>query len=163
MKLTNACNTFVWRLRWAAAFFLGVYTKKEPKETYGFKTSNQPPLIPQLTGFEDRLQQIVENVKFRPGTNKTQKKMREDLNKMKNSRKVYVKADKTNNYYTLETEEYDDLMKRNTTSDYKKTSKRETKKVTKDDKKIAEKLVTSNGSTLLLWSNGSRRSPTDRT
>ena len=141
MKLTNACNTFVLRLRWAAAFFLGVYTKKEPKETYGFKTSNQPPLIPQLTGFEDRLQQIVENVKFRPGTNKTQKKMREDLNKMKNSNKIYVAADKTSNWYTLEKQENDDLKKRNITTDYKKTSKRETKKVTRDDKKIATGLV----------------------
>ena len=144
MKLTNACSTFAWRLRWAAAFFLGICTTKEPKETYGFRTTKAPPHIPQLAGFEDRLQSIVENVKFRPGTNKLQKKMRGDLSKIKKSKKMYLKADKTSHFYTVDEEEHNRLMKRNITADYKKTSTRETKKVTKDDKKIAEKLEIAN-------------------
>ena len=92
MKLTQATNTFVLQVKWAAAFFLGLAQKPEvEKETFGFKTLKNPPdNIPYIQGFLTKMQQLAANIEFRSTTNNHQKKMKKDLRKMNNSNKILV-------------------------------------------------------------------------
>ena len=92
---------------WHAAFVLGIIQKpEEQKETYGFNTLTPPPIVPQLDSWKAKIFSIASNLEFRRSTNNEQKKMKEELKKMKNETKLYIKADKSNNYYKVEPEEY---------------------------------------------------------
>ena len=53
---------------------------------------------------------------------------------------MFVKADKTTNYYKMEKNDYREYMHRNITKDYKKAAKDDFKNVTKQDQEIANKL-----------------------
>ena len=59
---------------------------------------------------------------------------------MKRDNKLYVPADKTTKFYKLTQENYNDLLKKNITKEYKKTDESAVKNVNKGDKSIAEKL-----------------------
>ena len=127
---------------WHAAFVLGIIQKPaEKKETYGFNTLNPPPIVPQLDSWKARLFSIVSNLEFRRSTNNQQKKMKEELKNMKNETKLFIKADKSNNYYKVEPEEYSELLKRDMEKGYKRIiDPEDVNKVTRGDKKIAEDL-----------------------
>ena len=51
-----------------------------------------------------------------------------------------IKADKTTNHYKMEKADYEEYVNRNITKDYKKATNDDFKKVTKEDKAIANKL-----------------------
>ena len=53
-------------------------------------------------------------------------------------------CDKTTNYYKTDVKEYNKLKKRNIEKDYKRSEEVEVDKVTKEDKKIAEKFKLEN-------------------
>ena len=56
--------------------------------------------------FEKDLINIINNVKFTNSTNSFQKKLRADITEIKNSRNLYVFADKTNNIYRIPAHEH---------------------------------------------------------
>ena len=70
--------------------------------------------------------------------------MKEDIKKIRNGDKLYIASDKTTNYYKTDVKEYNELKKRNIEKDYKKSEESEVDKVTKEDKKIAEKFKLEN-------------------
>ena len=126
---------------WHAAFVLGIIQKpEEQKETYGFNTLTPPPIVPQLDSWKAKIFSIASNLEFRRSTNNQQKKMKEELQQMKNEKKLFIKADKTNKYYKVDPEEYSELLKRDIEKGYKKSDEEAVNKVTKGDKKIAEDL-----------------------
>ena len=49
---------------------------------------------------------MIKNVEFEQVTTEFQKKIRQDLKSIKQSKKVFVSADKTRNLYGIEPEEY---------------------------------------------------------
>ena len=51
-------------MTWAATFFLET-SKPGFKETYGFKSSFEPKRLPELRDFEDKMLDLVKNIKFR--------------------------------------------------------------------------------------------------
>ena len=141
MKLTHATEVLIWRLRWFAAFYLGIIQMPDDDfETYGFRTNNPPPIIPELTPLENKLVDNISTIKFRKSTNEHQKKLREDIKKIKKEDKLFIAGDKSNNYYKCDADEYSRLKEREIHKDYKKCSEDEVKKVTQEDKKIAENL-----------------------
>ena len=83
---------------------------------------------------------LVANLETRKCNNNLQKKMQKELKKMKNEKKLIIKADKSNKYYKMEVKEYSGLHRRDATKEYKKSNEKEAKKVTKGDKEIAKKL-----------------------
>ena len=98
MKLTHATEVLIWRLRWFAAFYLGIVEMPdEDFETYGFRTNKPPPIIPEMTNLENKLVDNISNVKFRKSTNEHQKKLQEDIKKIKREEKLFIAADKTTN------------------------------------------------------------------
>ena len=70
--------------------------------------------------------------------------MKEDIKKMRKDDKLYIASDKTTNYYRTDVDEYNRLKKRNIEKDYKTSTEDEVDKVTKEDKRIAEKFKLEN-------------------
>ena len=126
MKLTHATEVLIWRLRWFAAFYLGIIEKPdEDFETYGFKTNKPPPIIAEMKPLEDKLVENISNVKFRKSTNEHQKKLNENIKKIKNEEKLIIAGDKSTNYYKCEAEEYSRVKEREIKKGYKKATEKE--------------------------------------
>ena len=140
MKFTHQLRKFYWGMCWHAAFVLGTLQKPKQKETYGFKTLEKAPKVPELNAFKEKLHELVAKLEFRKSTNNLQKKMKKQQKKMKKEKKLIIKADKSNKYYKMEVKQYSELHKRETEKEYKKSNEKEAKKVTQGDKKIAKKL-----------------------
>ena len=51
-------------MRWKAWNFLNP-NRRDSKETYGFKTNNNPPPIAELKDFESRVINLIENIEFK--------------------------------------------------------------------------------------------------
>ena len=82
---------------------------------------------------------IINNVKFTNNKNSFQKKLRTDITEIKNSRNIYVFADKTNNVYRMPTSEHNKLLKENDTKTYKKAPEKLQKLTNLEAKSIVTK------------------------
>ena len=83
---------FLIRVRWRALFFLKNEEEKKKqkhtnaednfentkiqKETFGFRTSKNPPAIKELAKFENDIWEMVENVRFSKYRNSFQREMK---------------------------------------------------------------------------------------
>ena len=65
---------------------------------------------------------MIENLKFKEHKSPFQDKLRQDVNIIRNSKEVFVPADKTSNYYRINRPQYEKLVKDNTTAKYKRTN-----------------------------------------
>ena len=83
---------------------------------------------------------MVNNVKFTNNRNSFQKKLCADINEIKNSRNIFVFADKTNNVYRMSTSEHNELLKENVTKTYKKAPEKLQKSINLEAKSIATNL-----------------------
>ena len=92
-------------MRWKAFFYLHPEAKAEKKETYGFKSRKTPPQIDDMMKFEDDLLQTIENIQFRNVKSTFLSKLRNDVDNIKKSERLFVPADKTSNYYKLDKSE----------------------------------------------------------
>ena len=126
-------NDAVWflrRMRWKAQFFLNPGTNSSSKETYGFKSTKNPTPIEELKDFEDDMLKMIQSVKFKQVNNPFLNKLKEDTDLIKNEPKLLIAADKTTNFYKLETSTYNDLLeKKNNTKSYKKAQPETTQAV----------------------------------
>ena len=103
---------------------------KDDEKVYGFKTTSAPPMVAEIKQFESEMHDLVKNIKFKKyKPNLIQKKMNDDLKKMKDDEKVYVAADKTSNFYRMSSEHYKELLEQNITKEYKKVNKKVVRKV----------------------------------
>ena len=91
------------------------------KETFGFKTKNCPPSIEELKTFEEGMINIIQNIKFKDTKFQFQKRLNEDIKSVKNDNRLFVKADKSTNFYKLDTTKYNKLLEANITKTYTKT------------------------------------------
>ncbi len=122
-KLIQQTESFIKRLRWRAYWFLK--TDDEPdeqqsEEKYGFKSPVTPPQIPELVDFEHDMYNMIANAQFNKTENEFQKKMKEDIKRLKSCSDVIVSADKTSNLYTVDTQQYQKLLTDSVTAEYKK-------------------------------------------
>ena len=140
LELLNSIHSFDNRMKWRAHHFLNPNVAKSTKETYGLNTSNSPPPIKELKALQDGLCEIARNIQFRDLKDPFQNKLRNDLRDIRNEDKIIVAADKTRNFYKMEKEQYNELLEKNITKDYKKCEDRVVDDITKDDKKVANKL-----------------------
>ena len=108
--------------------------------TYGFKTRYCPPVVDELTSFENDLMIMIKNIQFKSIKNDFQNKLKEDINEIKNSNKIFVAADKSRNICQMEKEQYNKLLHENITKTYKKTNKNRINAINKTAKKIASDL-----------------------
>ena len=137
---------FIQRLRWKAHFFLKNKDKNKDDtnnptiKTFGFKTPNNAPRIPELQPFENDLNHLIANIEYTDNKSSFQKKLSKDIRKINNSPNVFVKADKTNNLYEVDTTTYNKLMKDNVTALYKKSDSTTEHQINTEAKHITEQL-----------------------
>ena len=110
------------RMRWKAYFFLNPDTITHSKDTYGFKSTKNPPPIDESKGFEDDMLKMIQSTKFKQVNNPFLNKLKGDTKRIKNETKLLIAADLTKNSYKLESSTYNDLLKQNITNSYKKST-----------------------------------------
>ena len=119
--LIQKTESFLKCLRWKAFFFDNPDSRND-KKTYGFLSQRTPPQNPSLAAFEDDMYSLIKSIEFRPVDNSHLKTLFEDLNSIKTSDSIFVKADKTSNLYKIEKQQYEKVLHDNITKSYKKAT-----------------------------------------
>ena len=141
MRFIDKTEHLLKRMRWRAFYYLNPEKRKSTtKEAYGFKSQLPPPFIPQLKGFEDDMLRLIEGLKFRKPDSPMQRKLQEDVKRIKNEKNLIVPADKTGNYYSMPKEQYLKLMSDNVTSTYKKANKQDENMINRKAREITDTL-----------------------
>ena len=138
-KLIEKTELLLKRMRWKAFFF-----DKEPEsndDSYNtiYKSKKCPPQIEDLKLFESDIIKMIENIKFKVTSNEFLDLLNDDVQKIRTSNKVLVKADKTQNYYQLDEASYNKILKDNVTKTYQKTQSATKKEINIEAKKLANK------------------------
>ena len=124
------------RMRWALIHVKNKCSGKQ-KETYGFKTAKSRD---QQDEFENDMQDILCDIKFKRQQSEFQKKLARDVKEIKSSKQVYVHADKSINIYTMSKEHYQKMLTENITKTYKKGSDNLKNNIDLEGSVIARKL-----------------------
>ena len=117
---------FVRNLRWRAYFFLYPEKRGQMKENFGFSSINalnEP--VPELKLLEQRLTAMVRDVKFRKFSNELQKRLKQNVKTIRETKELIIQADNTSNNYKLDVPEYERLIKKDVHEDYKKAGSNE--------------------------------------
>ena len=113
----------IQRMRWK--FFFDSKNKNKQnnnrpkKETFGFKTLRNAPQCQELLGFENDLNYLIANLEYCENKSNFQKRLSNDIRKINSSKNIFIKADKTSNYYEIDKDSYNKLKRDTITSDYK--------------------------------------------
>ena len=117
------------------------------KATFGFPTTECPPALkadrPEtkaLKQFQNGMSDLTKDIKFNSNTNQHQVKLKEDIQKIRSEKRVYMAADKTSNIYLVKPKKYIELLNKNVQNEYKKTSAAYALSKEKTELKLAEKL-----------------------
>ena len=139
-RLIEKTELFLRRMRWKAHFFLNPSTASSSKQTYGFKSTKNPPPIDELKDFEDDMLNMIQSTKFNQVNSPFLNKLKNDTKRIENESKLLIAADKTTNFYKLEPSTYNNLLEQNITKSYKKVQHTATHTIHSVDKGIATKL-----------------------
>lgn len=112
----------------------------DQKETYGFRTSKSPDQQEELVPFENDMQELLRDIKFKGKRSEFQKQLASDVKEIKSSKQIYVHADKSTNLYTMSKESYQKMLTDNITKTYKKASDSLKKDIDLEGSVIARKL-----------------------
>ena len=118
-RLIEKTEQFLRRMRWKAYFFLNPAVSTSSKNTYGFKSTKNPPPVDELKEFEDDMLKMVQSTKFIQVNNHFLIKLKNDTDHIKKETKLLIAA-VTTNFYKLEPSKYNDLQEQNITKSYKK-------------------------------------------
>ena len=77
LQLRDSCGRFIHNLRWRCFHYIKK-TKKNDKETFGFRSTNSAPAILELRKLEESLYDLVRNVQPRKSHNPLQTKLTKD-------------------------------------------------------------------------------------
>ena len=113
------------------------------KETYGFKSRNSPPKVNELIPFEEGILNLIQNIEFDDNASKCrfQRTLKTDIEtKIKKPNNLLIPADKTTNYYSMNTATYEKLITENVTKTYKKSSPKVVDELNFQSARVAEKL-----------------------
>ncbi|KAJ8029045.1 hypothetical protein HOLleu_28339 [Holothuria leucospilota] len=137
-KFISKTESFLRNVIWRTYFFLNPEASVNKNEHYGFRSTKAPPQIPELKEFEDGMMSLIQNIKFNNNHKPFQTQLQTDTNKIKTDTSVYVAADKTNNFYKLQPEQYNKLVQQNVNKAYKKAPPSTRHEITAMDKRRKE-------------------------
>ena len=102
---------FIKSLRWKTYFFFNLsdLPTYQGKEVFNLKTLKTLPNY-KLDPFENDLYKLIRKIKFSKQFNSLRTKINKDIN-IKNSDNIWVREDKTNNFYKIETSNYNKIIK----------------------------------------------------
>ena len=83
---------------------------------------------------------IIQNIEFKDTNCQFHQDLNNDIASVENDDRLFVKADKSTNYYKLDATEYNRLLHANVTKTYKKADKQKLSKINEETKTITEKL-----------------------
>ena len=126
--------------KYGIIFFLNPSETPNSRETFKFNSTAAPPHVQEMKDFEDKLADMIENIKKREYINSFQTKLKKDAIKIAKEKKLIVSADKTHNFYKMSVIDYDELVEKNVTKDYKKAEDNLVDEIMKVDKEIATEL-----------------------
>ena len=126
-------------MRWKAFHFLNPVTAAD-KETFGFNTKNCPPVVEEMKDFEDCMNSIIQNITFKRTQCQFQRDLQDDIAAVNNDDRLFVKADKTTNFYKLDVPNYRRLLEANITKTYKKADKKQLSIMDEEARIITKKL-----------------------
>ena len=125
-------------MRWRAHFLQEKHESDIRQEDFGFKSKITPPQCKHMETFEKELLDIIPHIKFRFVKDAFQKKLKEDIPKIKQSPNVFVFADKTSNIYEMPKQQRRKLLHDNVTKTYKKAPPKLETLINLEAKNIAE-------------------------
>ena len=104
-------ESVVKQMRWRAHFFLQEKHESDIRqEDFGFKSQNTPPQCEHMEAFEKAFLDIIPNIKFWSVKDTFQKKLKEDIPKIKQSPNVFAFAGKTSNTYEMPEQQHKKLL-----------------------------------------------------
>ena len=130
---------FLRRVRWKAFHYLNPVTAAE-KETFGFKTKNCPPTIKETRPFEEGMIKMIQNITYKAVKCKFQRALKNDIASVKNENRLFVKADKSTNFYKLDAFEYNRLLSDNVTKTYRKADTKQISDINDEARSISTAL-----------------------
>ena len=130
---------FLRRMRWKAFHFLNPVTATD-KETFGFKTKNCPPTIEEMKPFEEGMTKMIQNIAYKDVKCQFQQVLKNDIASVKNEDRLFVKADKSTNFYKLDADEYNRLLNDNVTKTYKKADMKQISNIDDEARTISKVL-----------------------
>ena len=126
-------------MRWKAFHYLNPVTAAD-KDTFGFNTKNCPPVVEEMKDFEDCMITIIQNITFKRTQCQFQRDLQDDIAAVNNDDRLFVKADKTTNFYKLDVPNYRRLLEANITKTYKKADKKQLSIMDEEARIITKKL-----------------------
>ena len=132
-------ETFVRKVELSAFHFLHPTTSKH-KETYGFPSIKNASDVTEIIPFKNDLLDMTRKLEFRKFHSDFQNQLKNEIVTIKNDDKVIVAADKTSNHFRVEPDEYNELIKKEVTKDYKKAKANHVKNINNAHKIIVNKL-----------------------
>ena len=143
-KLIGKTENVIKRMRWKAFFFEKQNKDDQPNnnhnENFGFKSRKCPPQNEDLAPFENDLLNMIKHIQFKNTQDDFQDQLRKDINRINNSSKAFIPADKTTNYYELDKKQHDQLLKNNITATYKKANESTIHEINNEARNIATDL-----------------------
>ena len=86
-------------MRWKAHFFLKKHDSDIRREDFRFKSKSTHPQCKNMEAIEEEFLDMKPNIKFRSVKYTFQKKLKEDITKIKQTPNVFFFADKASNIY----------------------------------------------------------------
>ena len=83
---------------------------------------------------------IIRSISYKHSRCHFQEDLKKDIATVRNEDRIFVKADKSTNFYKLDTNQYNHLLNANVTKTYKKADKSKLDKIDKEAKNIMTKL-----------------------
>ena len=139
MMLINSIETLCREMEWAANIYLNPRSKTT-KNTFNFRSIKNPPKVKELVKFKNDMLKIVKNVQFKNRNNKFQRKLHDDVIKIRNNNNVIVHADKTSNLYEVEPSTHKKLVQKEVNQEYKKETFKNIQKINTAHKAIVNDL-----------------------
>ena len=144
LNMFHEASRFWKDIEWGVAM-AEVEEEENRKETWGFPTQNSAKgPFPLLDKFKERFANLINNIEFKPNINEFQKKIRKDVSKIDKSKKLFVSADKTSNFYEMKPKDYEKLARDNITTQYKRSTMDAFNQVNREDGMIANDLDIAN-------------------
>ena len=128
-SMITRAKDWVHRARWKAYFTLNPRRKPQHKNNYKFKSTEPAPTVTEMKIFEHRFANLVRNVKFTKNPNQFQETLKQDTQKILSDHRALIAADKSSNYYHMESKDYKELLEKEIHNEYKQANKNEIKKV----------------------------------
>ena len=143
-KLIEKTENVIKRMKWKAFFFekqnKDDQSNSNHNENFGFKSRKCPPQNEDLAPFENDLLNMIKHIQSKNTQDDFQDQLRKCINRINNSSKAFIPADKSTNYYELDKKQQDQLLKNNITATYKKANESTTHKINNEARNIATDL-----------------------